>query len=413
MNKKNIFYWALYDFANSVPVIVFALYFSQWLVIENNVSDLAYNLIFVAASILLILTSPVVGAISDEKGVKLPFLRVLTVAMGVTICITAILTLFFKSSVEMVTLAALFFLLTNYLYQFSLIFYNAIFPQLAPLSKRGMVSGIGIGSGWLGQIFGVVVTLPFATGAIYLFGNPGRPQTFVPSIILFLFLALPMLLFFKEKANPTNAKVDIKKEYRNYIRNFKEIIKYPGVGRFLLGYFFFTDAVLTLQNNYPIYLQRVYQVDDMTKALFTISALFTSAIGAVTVGWLADKKGLKNILVVLLFLWIFVLPLFSFAPTFPIFWGMAVVVGFLFGATYPVLRAILAYLAPPKQLSSSFSYYTLMERFSTFLGPITWGLITTGLVHMGPMRYRIGMISLGLFVIISFLILRKIPNRAS
>ena len=37
MNKKNIFLWTLYDFANSIVMIVFFLYFSQWLVIEKNV----------------------------------------------------------------------------------------------------------------------------------------------------------------------------------------------------------------------------------------------------------------------------------------------------------------------------------------------------------------------------------------
>ena len=379
--------------------------------IENKVPDLAYNLIFVGSSLLLILTSPIVGVISDKKGVKLPFLQFFTVAMTVTISVVAFLTLFFKTTVPIVTMAAFFFLLSNYLYQFSLVFYSAIFPQLAPLSKRGQISGIGNGAGWLGQIFGLLVTFPLAVGSIYLFGNPGRAQTFLPAIIIFILLSLPMLLLFKEKATPTKAKISLKEEYKKYFSNFKSMIKVPGMGRFLLGYFFFTDAVLTLQNNYPIYLQQVYGVDDKTKAIFSISTLLTSALGAVVVGWLADKKGLKKTLLVLSALWIITIPAFSLAPTFNIFWIMGIAIGILFGSTYPVLRAVLSYIAPPDRLSSSFSYYTLMERFSTLLGPIVWGLITSGLVHMGPVRYRIGMFSMGIFVLISFIILRKIPEK--
>lgn len=410
-SKTNIAYWALYDFANSVPIIVFALYFSQWLVIENHVSDLVYNLIFVGASILLILTSPVVGAISDQKGIKLPFLQFFTVSFTISVLVTTIVALFFKSSVEVVTLAAFFFLLANYLYQFSLVFYNSLFPQLAPLEKRGKISGIGIASGWLGQIFGLLITFPFAAGSIYLFGNPGRVQTFLPSIIIFLLLAMPMLLLFKEKASLSMAKISVKKEYQKYFANFKEIIKLPGMGRFLLGYFFFTDAVLTLQNNYPIYLQQVFQVDDKIKAVFTISALLTSAVGAFVVGWLADKKGLKKTLVLLIGIWIVVIPIFSLAPNFNLFWLMATLVGFLFGATYPVLRAVLSYLSPQDKLSSSFSYYTLMERFSTFLGPIIYGSIAS-LTMLGINRYKIAMSAMGIFVILSFIILRKIPSNS-
>lgn len=411
MNKRNIFVWALYDFANSVPIIVFALYFSQWLVIENRVPDILYNLIFVGSSLLLILTSPVAGAISDQKGVKLPFLRFFSLALIVTALITSILAVFFKISIPIVTLAAFFFLLTNYLYQLTLVFYNALFPQLAKLEKRGKISGIGIGVGWLGQIFGLLVTFPLGIGSIYLFGNPGRAQTFLPAVIIFILLSLPMLLLFKEKAEKKTVKVSLLGEYKKYIANFKAIIKLPGMGRFLLGYFFFTDAVLTVQNNYPIYLQQVYNVNDKTKALFSISVLLTSAIGAVVVGFLADKKGLKNTLVVLSAIWIVVLPIFSWAPNFNIFWALGILIGFLFGATYPVLRAVLSYISPPEKLSSSFAYYTLMERFSTFLGPIIWGTIASGFIDMGPLRYRVSMLAMGIFVFISFIVLRKIPEK--
>ena len=44
--KKNVFLWALYDFANSLVSIVFFLYFAQWLVIDQGVADIWFNLTF-------------------------------------------------------------------------------------------------------------------------------------------------------------------------------------------------------------------------------------------------------------------------------------------------------------------------------------------------------------------------------
>lgn len=262
MNKKNIFYWAMYDFANSIPVIVFALYFSQWLVVENGVSDILFNLTFVISSLLLISSAPILGVISDQKGVKLPYLRNLTLAMIVTILITTLLTLIFPAKSEFLILAAIFFTLTNYFYQFSLVFYSALLPQLAPINKRGFISGLGISAGWLGQILGLLITLPFASGKIYLFGNPGREQTFLPAVILYILLTLPMVFLFKEKVTVKKTAVKIIEEYKNYIKNFKLLIAEKGLGRFLLGYFFFTDAVLTVQNNFAIYLEQVFKIND-------------------------------------------------------------------------------------------------------------------------------------------------------
>ncbi len=411
MNKRNIFLWALYDFANSIPTIVFGLYFSQWLVIDNHVSDIFYNLIFVASSILLILISPWVGAASDRHGAKLPFLRILTLLMTVTILITTILAVFFPASNQIVFWAVIFFILTNFFYQFSLIFYNALLPQLAPKSKIGRVSGIGSASGWIGQIAGILITLPLATGAIYLAGNHGRPQTFLLSVILFIILSLPTLILFKEKTQKKySIEFSLVKEYKNYFSDFKTMIKVPGIGRFLLGYFFFSDAILTAQSNFPIYLDQVFRIPDKIKAFLAMGILITAALGAFLIGFIADKYGIKKTLNYLLIAWMILMPFIALTSNFHFFIFLVVVMGILFGATYVVTRATITYLTPEDQLGHTFSFYTLAERFSTFLGPVVWGLITTILYHSGPLRYRMAALSMTVFMVIGFFILKSIPS---
>lgn len=65
--SKNIFLWALYDFANSLVSIVFFLYFAQWVVIEKGLSDLSFNLTFTISTIFLICTAPFLGVMLDKK----------------------------------------------------------------------------------------------------------------------------------------------------------------------------------------------------------------------------------------------------------------------------------------------------------------------------------------------------------
>src|SRR3989344_8883960 len=265
MNKRNVFFWTLYDFANSITTVVFFLYFSQWLVVDKGVPDFWYNMIFTIGSVLLLLTAPILGSIADKNGRQQNYFNGITILTFLLFLCVSLITLFFS---HQVFLAILFFLIANYFYQFSFVFYNAFLHHIAPREKWGKISGIGQAGNWLGQIAGILITLPFASGAIYLVGEAGRAQTFLPSAILFFLLALPMLLFFKlpkrEDFGQPAYKINWKEEYGSQWSQFKELIKVPNMGMFLLSYFFFNDAIITASNNFPIYLQNVFAVSDNT-----------------------------------------------------------------------------------------------------------------------------------------------------
>lgn len=116
MNKKSVFFWTLYDFANSIVSIVFFLYFSQWLVIDKGVADFWYNIIFMIGSALLLVTAPVLASIADKTGQRQNYFNKITILSFLGFLGASLVILFFS---QKVFLAALFFLLANYLYQFS------------------------------------------------------------------------------------------------------------------------------------------------------------------------------------------------------------------------------------------------------------------------------------------------------
>ncbi len=410
MNRKNIFLWTLYDFANSIVVVVFFLYFSQWLVVEHGVSDLWYNLIFVGSTVLLIITAPIYGIIADKTGRRLFFLRVTTIWMFVFLLAASLIADF---SPQLFFWAGLAFMVGNYFYQFSFSFYNPMLHDIARPSLQGFVSGLGQMANWLGQIAGLLVTLPLAAGTIYLVGTHGRAQTFLPATILFFILSLPMLFVFKDPVGSRKADVNIRQEYKKFFHSFRELIRLPGIGRFLLAYFFFNDAIITVINNFPIYLDRVFGVSDRTKSLVLVAILITSALGALISGWVSDKIGLKKTLIIILFGWVIAFPLMASQRNFTYFAVIGILMGFLFGAVWTVARAVMSYLSPDTQLNYSFSFYTLAERFSTFIGPLGWGLTILLLSHLGTVRYHVAMMLMGVFVFVGLLIVRKIPGHSS
>lgn len=411
MQRKNIFLWTLYDFANSIVTVVFFLYFSQWLVIEHGVSDFAYNMIFTVGSVLLLVTAPVLGAIADQTGKERRYLAIVTLLCALFYFFTTFTALFLP---QRVMLAALFFLLANYFYQFSFVFYNAMLRFIAPPAEWGRVSGVGQAGNWFGQMFGLLVTLPFAGGAVYLFGAAGRAQTFLPAVVLFVLLSLPLLLFLRlPRQSDDRPHVTFTAEYRDQWRRFYTLVKAPGMGAFLLSYFLFNDAIITVMNNFPIYLQNVFGVSDNVKSLLLLSILFTSAIGALISGWATDRLGIKRMLMILLVAWLIAFPAMGLLTNFPAFVALSVVIGLLFGSIWTVTRAAMTALCPQAQVNFGFSFYTLAERVSTLVGPLAWGLIVSSMTDVGALRYRIALIAMTLFVALGIFILRKTDIRSS
>jgi len=406
MNKKNIFLWTLYDFANSIATIVFFLYFSQWLVVEKGVADIWYNMIFAAGSLLLLLTAPILGGVADRNGRQQSYLNRITVLVFLCFLGVAIITLFFS---QKVFLAVLFYLFANYFYQFSFVFYNALLFRIAPREKWGMISGIGQTGNWLGQIAGLIITLPLASGAVYLVGETGRAQTFFPAAIVFFILALPMMLFFKLPKQPQiNNQINFKEEYGNFWSQFKDLVKDKNMGFFLFSFFFFNDAILTAANNFPIYLEKVFAVPDKTKSIILLGILATSAIGAFCTGFVADKIGLKKTLLFVLGSWVLIFPALGITSNFKLFIVFTVLMGFMYGATWVVTRAAMTAICPKEKLNFGFSFYTLAERISTLVGPLVWGSLVYLLAGFGSLAYRTSVSTMSVFVLIGIFFLRKV-----
>ncbi len=408
MNRKNIFLWALYDFSNSIVAVVFFLYFSQWLVVDMGVSDTWYNMLFIFATILLIFTAPIVSILADKSGKSFQFLRISTVIVWVLFILLSLVTIL---SPERVVLSMILFVVGNFAYQSAFNFYNPLLNEIATPSKRGIVSGIGNASNWIGQIVGLLIALPFANGSIYFFGEPGRAQVFLPVSIIFILLSLPMLIAFKKKPGLHNAELSlshIKKEYRNVFKEAKMLFLIPGVSMFMLAFFFFNDAILTASNNFPIVLERVFSSPDSEKTLLMVLILITSAIGSIICGYLGDRYGLKRVLIWILAGWIVIFPLISLSQTISLLTILVTIMGLLFGGVWAVSRALLSRLIPAHKLNYGFSFYTISERFASFLGPLVWSGILAFTPTENNLNYRIAMVSMTVFIIIGIILMRKV-----
>lgn len=406
MNKKNVFLWTLYDFANSIIMIVFLFYFSQWLVVDNNKPDWWFNAALVGSSILFILTAPILGRRLDHSQRKLLGVRLITSITFLFFLGTSLITLFAPTYV---LLAAIIFTFGLYFYLLSFLYYTPMLNDISDTTNRGFVSGLGMGANYAGQVIGLLVTLPLATGAIYFFGAVGRAQTLLPATLLFGILALPLLLWFKDKeVFPQTNKENIKDELSGIIKILKVIFSNKNLVFLLLAYFLFSDALLTFANNFPLFLEKVHGASDTIKTYLTAGILTLSALGSIIAGRVADKKGGVRTLFWILVSWVVLFPLIAFLPSFSLVIVACLVAGLFYGPAWGVSRALVSEFSQREVEASSFSFYILAERFATFAGPIVWSIVLTTTSSQGSSSYSYAIFGMGVLVFISLFLIRKI-----
>ena len=391
MDKRNLFLWSLYDFANSIVYIGFLLYFSQWLVIDGGFPDFWYNALFVAVALLLLASAPLLASRVDKGGGGKFFL---TLATFGTLVGYSCATVFAHLGIAWIIPAAVAFLAGQYFYQLSFVFYTPMLVQIATPAYRARASGIGQLGNALGQISGVLVALPFAASRI---------GPLAPSLALFFVLALPMLFFFREQQTP-------KPEWHQKTASIKRLFVFlstSAAAPLLFAYFFFNDAIITLSNNYALVLEKIFAAPDFQKSMLLLAILVMSAIGGVLAGWVAEKIGAFKTLVGLLVCWVIMLPILAMAPTFGIFAALTVLVGLLIGSSYSTARVYMTELLEPQEMNYGFSFFTLFERFASIVGPLAWGT-TIAMLGGGEYSYRVAigvmgvLVAIGLFVFLFF-----------
>lgn len=413
--KKNIFLWGLYDFANTPLTAAFGgLYLAQWVVLDNHLDDLWYGGVFVAATILLLITSPFLGAWSDQVGRRLPFLKWATIIMLVLGTLLGLVATSSLPAIPRVTVVLFLFFFLQYFYQSSLIFYNALITQLSSAKNIGKISGIGQFFSELGWLIGPAILLPFANRSVTLFGEPGRAQVFLPAVAVLALLGLPMVFLFKEKTQSALTKVNLSQIYSGTITGLRALFKdNKNAAVFLVAFVFVSDALLTTQLYFAIYLDQVFKISDNQKFLALALLEIVAIPSAYLLGRLSDKFGIKRLLI------------FSCLDLTIVYIGLALtsslltvyvltsLVGLGFAGFYATTRALLPKISPASQHGEYFGLYSTFQKFASVVGPLVWGVVVFLLKDMGTAKYRWGIISMATLVLIGTALFTKVRETRS
>jgi UMF1 family MFS transporter len=413
--KKNLSYWVTYDFGNSFYVAALSgLFLGQWLILDNKLDDIWYGAAFSIATIFVLISSPFFGAWSDKIGKRMPFMRWTTYGLVFFLALMSLVAFsdFALSTKAMIILGL--FVVVQYLYQVNLIFDNALLEEVSEENNRGKISGIGEIFNSFGWLLATLIFLPFASGAITVFGQPGRLQVIFPAFVISTILALPLLLWFKEvKFKPRD--VVLKKTesvYKRTIDGIKYLIhEDKNAGIFLISFALISDIALTLNLYFAVVMDSLYHVDDTFKSMVFVISMASTMIFNYVFGKLADIFGNKIMIIITCLTFTAVTSMFFLSSAPWILYLVAIFGGAGIGGYYAVTRSMMIKLAPPDKLGEYFGFYSTFQRFASITAPLIWGGITFYLKDSGELKYRVaGMTMVGL-LIIGTLVLTKVKEK--
>ena len=241
--------WALYDFSDTIfSASILTFYFPLWVTEDKGGTDTHLGIALSASMLIVALTGPFLGTLSDRLNRRVPLL-----AMSVVTCavFTALI-----GAVGGLTTGLLFFIAANFMYQTGLIFYNSLIINVSSESGRGIVSGIGIGAGYIGLIAAFLIMRP-------LVDAEGNQAAFLPTAGLFILFALPLILIVRDPGKRGNIdKTLIQTSYKQLYETFHRARQHVNLFRFLIGRFMYMEAINTVTSFFVLYLINVGDFED-------------------------------------------------------------------------------------------------------------------------------------------------------
>jgi len=394
-NKKQVWSWALFDFANSsfaviIVAFVFAVYFKKVVAQDLPIGDWYWSLAIAISMTIVAILNPILGAVADFHSNKKSFLLFFTL---LSIVATSLL---YFSKEGMIFYAMVVFIVANIGFQIGLGFYDAFLPEIAEEKDFNRISSLGYAVGYAGSFLSVLIVLPLK----------GEPRiTFLVTSIMFFLFSLPLFLFLKER------KQSIEQTQESFFliglhrvrSTLKNISQYSNLKNFLLSYFIYIDGMNTIIFFSGIFAQSTLKFSIEELAYFFILVQLTALIGSLLFGKLANTFGTKQTLSFNLCAWLIICVVMYFIQTKMMFFIIGSVAGLFLGSTQAISRSIMSSLTPQEKKAELFGFYALFDKTATILGPIAFGAIS---FLSGSERFAA--LSIGTFFIVGAFLLQKV-----
>ena len=440
--KKRIWGWMMYDWATQpyhtlIITFVFAPYFAEMFTAKMVASGLdlpsakasaqAYwGWVVSIAGLLIAFSAPVLGAVADSRGSRMPFIWFFSL-----VYLVGSIGLWTASPTDFPALqVAIFFAVGLIGLELTTVFTNALLPNLGSREEIGRVSGNGWAWGYVGGFFALLIMLLLfvenAEGKTFLGSAPAfgfdpeaREGTRFVGPFTALWFALSMIPFALWVREPRTKSIAMGTAVGQAISELRRTLatlpSRPSLFAFLGSSMFYRDALNGVFTFGGVYAFGVlgWQAQDM--GVFGIIGIISGTLFAYLGGKADMRWGPKPVirLSIIVLICVCLAMLFITRESvllMPVADGSALpdiafyVCGAVLGAVGGVIqsasRTMMVRQSDPKRMTEAFGLFALSGKATAFLAPMLVAIVTTvtGSQRLGILPL-IGLFVLGLVLL--------------
>ena len=382
--------WVCYDVGNSAFVLVMVtaimpIFFKEYASagMTAAVSTANWGFANSAASLILALVAPLLGAMADRRGRKK---RYLTLFLLAGLLFAASLTLVQRGQY---LLCLLLFVAARVGWAGTNIFYDAFIVDVTSRARMDLISARGYAWGYIGSVipFLMVIGLLFAAGLDDGLSPAAAKAGFLVVAGWWLLFSLPLLRHVEQRYGVEDSATPFRDALTRLGATFQEIRRHRQVFLFLLAYFFYIDGVDTIITMSTAYGRDLgFGISTLIAVLLVIQLVAFPC--ALLYGRLARRFSSRSLLLAGIAVYSvativgFALPsIASRTLQTALFWGIALLVASSMGGIQALSRSCYARLIPAEKSAQFFGFYNIFGKFAAISGPLLMGVVSRATGH--------------------------------
>ena len=405
---KTVKSWIAYDagnsaFATTVVAAFFPIFYLQYW--ASSMTELEasvyYSWALVISNVSILLSGPVIGAITDLNQSTKKSLTVLTLTSVFFVGL-----LYFLQAGSWM-LALTFFVIANYCFCVAQIPYDKILTKISTPNNFSIISNQGYAWGYFGGGLLFIVNA-FMSINPSAFGLASQAEAIRVSFLMvsvwWLIFLMPLLFNFKETKEVNKSKNSIIQSIKNIVSTFKSVYKYKNAFIFLIAFFLFIDGAHTV-----IYMASTFSLNLGLETNAIIQALILVQIVAFPAtliwGYVAGRFGDKLVLYITIISYVCIIIYSTTLSSALEFYLLAAWVGCVQGGIQGSSRGLFGKLLPKDKAGEFYGLYNVMGRAGAILGPAMVGGLLTIYGNV-----RIALLPIAILFILGGLLLTRVKN---
>ncbi len=419
-DKRTIFGWAMYDWANSAYITIFGAvigaFFTGTIMPGDEYWGLSgeslYSILVGSGSIVLLLVMPILGAMADYASAKKRYLKTAAFVGAIFVLLTPLVpegqvALF----LGLVLAGQLGFVGAN-------VFYDGFLPEIATDETVDKVSSKGFALGYLGgglYLLLALILISFSSddpGAALSESLAARIAIFGSGIwwIVFSLFSLSRLPADAEpKPDQPSFREYVSIGFGRTMRTTRRLAAFPHLLLFIIAFILYNSGTGTVIAVSGVYAEDTLNLELESIAVAFLIVQFIAFFGALMFGLIAKRIGPKSAVMVTLVVWTGISVLAYNLPEGSAtgFWLLAAIVGFVLGGVQALSRSLYSSMIPEEASAEFFGFYSVFSKLSG-IGPLVFGAVSA-VTGSG----RTAILSVAGFFVVGLVLLSRVDVEAA